>query len=95
VQTWLARNPRNTIHFTPTAGSWPKCGRDFFGIITRHGIRRGTLTRVKDLTSAIRRFIGGNPRPPAPATRTRCAVAISPGRHLAGHASGGDGTTRI
>jgi hypothetical protein len=50
---------------------------DFFGIITRHGIRRGTLTSVKDLTSAIRRFIGGtlgHPHRP----HGRCAVAISP-----------------
>jgi hypothetical protein len=29
----------------------------FFGIITRQAIRRGTLHNVKDLTSAIGRFI--------------------------------------
>ena len=57
VQAWLAKNPRITLHFTPTSGSWLNMVEIFFGIITRQAIRRGTFTSVKDLTSAIRRFI--------------------------------------
>jgi transposase len=57
VQAWLAKNPRITMHFTPTSGSWLNMIEIFFGIITRQAIRRGTFTSVKDLTSAIRRFI--------------------------------------
>lgn len=47
VKAWLAKNPRVTLHFTPTG-----CSRlnmeIFFGIITRQAIRRGTFTSVKD-----------------------------------------------
>jgi transposase len=59
VQEWLARNPRITLHFTPTSGSWMNMVEIFFGIITRQAIRRGTFASVKELTTAIRRFIDG------------------------------------
>jgi transposase len=59
VQAWLAKNPRITMHFTPTSGSWLNMVEIFFGIITRQAIRRGTFTSVKDLTSAIHRYIDG------------------------------------
>jgi hypothetical protein len=48
------RNPRITLHFTPTRGSWLNMVEIFFGIITRQAIRRGSFTSVKDLTAAIR-----------------------------------------
>jgi transposase len=57
VQAWLARNPRITMHFTPTSGSWLNMVEIFFGIITRQAIRRGTFTSVKDLIAAIEIFI--------------------------------------
>jgi len=59
VQKWLARNPRVTLHFTPTSGSWLNMVEIFFGIITRQAIRRGSFDSVRDLTAAIRRFIDG------------------------------------
>ncbi len=59
VGAWLARNPRITLHFTPTSGSWLNMVEIFFGIITRQALRRGSFTSVKDLTAAIRRFIDG------------------------------------
>lgn len=59
VQAWLARNPRITMHFTPTSGSWLNMVEIFFGIITRQAIRRGTFTSVKDLIAAIEAFIDG------------------------------------
>ena len=46
-------NPRITLHFTPTSGSWLNLVEIFFGIITRQAIRRGTFTSVKDLIAAI------------------------------------------
>jgi len=55
VKAWLARNPRITLHFTPTSASW--MNMVFFGIITRQAIRRGTFANVPDLISAIRRYI--------------------------------------
>ena len=59
VTAWLARNPRITLHFTPTSGSWLNLVEVFFSIITRQAIRRGTFTSVKDLIAAIERFIDG------------------------------------
>ena len=57
VKTWLAKNPRIVVHFTPTSGSWLNMVEIFFGIITRQAIRRGTFTSVKDLINAIETFI--------------------------------------
>jgi transposase len=59
VAAWLAKNPRITLHFTPTSGSWLNMVEIFFGIITRQAIRRGTFTSVKDLIGAIGAFIDG------------------------------------
>jgi transposase len=57
VRNWLDRNPRITLHFTPTSGSWLNLVEIFFGIITRQAIRRGTFASVRDLTQAIAGFI--------------------------------------
>jgi transposase len=59
VQAWLERNPRISLHFTPTSGSWLNLVEVFFSIITRQAIRRGTFTSVKDLIAAIEAFIDG------------------------------------
>lgn len=59
VKAWLARNPRITMHFTPTSASWMNMVEIFFGIITRQAIRRATFTSVPDLIGAIREFIDG------------------------------------
>jgi transposase len=57
VKAWLAKNPRITMHFTPTSGSWLNLVECFFSIITRQAIRRGTFTSVKDLIGAIETYI--------------------------------------
>lgn len=59
VRAWLARNPRITLHFTPTGASWLNMVEIFFSIITRQAIRRGSHTSVKDLIAAIEDFIDG------------------------------------
>jgi transposase len=59
VKAWLVKNPRVTMHFTPTSGSWLNMVEIFFGIITRQAIRRGTFTSVKQLITAIETFIDG------------------------------------
>ncbi len=59
VKAWLANNPRVTLHFTPTSGSWLNMVEIFFGIITRQAIRRGTFTSVKELKAAIGSYIDG------------------------------------
>ena len=59
INPWLAKNPRITLHFTPTSGSWLNLVEVFFSIITRQSIRRGSFDSVKELTAAIRAFITG------------------------------------
>ena len=68
INRWLARNPRITLHFTPTSGSWMNLVEVFFGIITRQAIRRGSFDSVPDLVAAIRAFID--------AYNTRCKPFI-------------------
>ena len=57
VETWLRRNRRVTLHFTPTSASWLNLVEVFFSIITRQAIHRGTFPSVADLVEAIRKFI--------------------------------------
>jgi len=57
VRAWLARNPRITLHFTPTGCSWLNLVECFFSVITRQAIRRGSFTSVKELITAIGAFI--------------------------------------
>ncbi len=59
INAWLAKNPRVTMHFTPTSGSWLNLVEVFFGIITRQAIRRGSFDSVRELVTAIREFIAG------------------------------------
>ncbi len=78
VDAWLARHPRVTLHFTPTSGSWLNLVEVFFGIITRQAIRRGTFTSVKELVTAISRFIDGWNERCHPFTWTKTADEILP-----------------
>jgi hypothetical protein len=76
VKAWLARNPRITLHFTPTSGSWLNLVEIFFGIITRQAIRRGTFTSVTDLITAIKTYIEGWNERAHPFTWTKTADQI-------------------
>jgi transposase len=76
VVTWLARNPRITLHFTPTSGSWLNMVEIFFGIITRQAIRRGSFGSVRELTDAITQFIDGWNERCQPFTWTKDADTI-------------------
>jgi transposase len=78
VAAWLAKNPRVTLHFTPTSGSWLNLVEVFFGIITRQAIRRGTFTCVKELVTAISNFIDGWNDRCQPFTWTKTADEILP-----------------
>ena len=78
INAWLAKNPRVTLHFTPTSGSWLNLVEVFFGIITRQAIRRGSFDSVKDLVTAISRFIDGWNDRCHPFTWTKTADEILP-----------------
>jgi transposase len=78
IVAWLEKNPRITLHFTPTSGSWLNLVEVFFGIITRQAIRRGSFDSVKELTAAIRTFIDGWNDRCHPFTWTKTADEILP-----------------
>lgn len=66
VRAWLEKNPRITLHFTPTGCSWINLVECFFSVITRQAIRRGSFTSVRQLTDTIGAFIdtwNDHPRP--------------------------------
>jgi transposase len=73
VKAWLHKNPRVTMHFTPTSCSWLNLVEIFFGIITRQAIRRGTFTDVTDLETAIRTYIDSYNERAKPFTWTKTA----------------------
>ena len=78
INDWLAKNPRITLHFTPTSGSWLNLVEVFFGIITRQAIRRGSFDSVAQLVTAIRAFIDGWNDRSHPFTWTKTADEILP-----------------
>src|SRR4029078_9977517 len=53
VKAWLERHPRWTFHFTPTSGSWLNAVENFFSVLTRKRIRRGSFHSIVDLPAAI------------------------------------------
>ena len=73
IRRWLAKNPRITLHFTPTSCSWLNMVEIFFGIITRQAIRRGTFTDVAELETAIRNYIDSYNERAKPFTWTKNA----------------------
>ena len=79
INQWLAKNPRITLHFTPTSGSWLNLAEVFFAIITRQAIRRGSFDSVTQLVAAIRTFIAGYNDRCKPFVWTKSADDILPG----------------
>lgn len=78
INAWLDKNPRVTLHFTPTSGSWLNMVEVFFSIITRQAIRRGSFNSVKELMAAITAFIAGWNQRCHPFVWTKTADEILP-----------------
>lgn len=78
ITAWLVKNPRVTMHFTPTSGSWLNMVEVFFSIITRQAIRRGSFDSVKELVAAISAFIDGWNQRCHPFVWTKTADEILP-----------------
>lgn len=76
VKDWLAANPRVSIHFTPTHASWMNMVETWFSIAERQAIHRGNYRSVRDLTTAIRRFIDAWNDRAVPFTWTKTAEQI-------------------
>ena len=77
VLAWLARHPRWTFHFTPTAGSWLNAVETFFSALTRRRLRRGVFRSIVELQEAINRYIADHNDDPAPFVWTKTADQIT------------------
>jgi transposase len=76
VLAWLARHPRWTFHFTPTAGSWLNAVESFFSALTRRRLKRGVFRSIVDLQAAIHRYLAEHNRDPKPFVWTKRAEQI-------------------
>ena len=59
VQAWVAKNPRITMHVTPTSGSWLNHCRDLLRASLARRSAEEPFTSVADLIAAIETFIDG------------------------------------
>ena len=76
VKAWLGRHPRWTFHFTPTSGSWLNAVENFFSVLTRKRIRRGSFHSIVDLQAAIKRYLAEHNAEPKPFVWTASAASI-------------------
>ena len=76
VKAWLKRHPRWTFHFTPTSGSWLNAVENFFSVLTRKRIRRGSFHSLVDLQAAIKRYLAEHNAEPKPFVWTASAASI-------------------
>ena len=76
VLAWLARHPRWTFHFTPTAGSWLNAVESFFSALTRRRLKRGVFRSIVDLQAAIHRYLAEHNADPKPFVWTKRAEQI-------------------
>jgi transposase len=76
MKAWLERHPRWTFHFTPTSGSWLNAVENFFSVLTRKRIRRGSFHSIVDLQAAIRRYLAEHNAEPKPFVWTASAASI-------------------
>ena len=76
VKAWLERHPRWTFHFTPTSGSWLNAVENFFSVLTRKRIRRGSFHSLVDLQAAIKRYLAEHNAVPKPFVWKASAASI-------------------
>ena len=76
VQSWLKRNPRFHLHFTPTGASWLNMIERFFRDLGQRAIKRGSFHDVNDLVGAIDEYINQHNDCPKPFIWTASAKDI-------------------
>lgn len=76
VRSWLTKNPRFHIHFTPTSASWLNMVERFFREITNKRLRRGVFHSVEELIQAIEAYIVNYNHAPSPFVWTAKAADI-------------------
>ena len=57
VRRWLLRHPRFHFHFVPTGSSWLNQVEEWFNLLTKRRIRRGTFRSEAELCHALYAYI--------------------------------------
>jgi hypothetical protein len=76
VKQWLTRHPRYHAHFTPTSASWLNQVERFFGLLTDRRIRRESFATVRQLETAIHKYVANHDEKATPVQRTADADTI-------------------
>jgi len=76
IRNWLAKRPRFHVHFTPTSASWINLVERWFAALTEKQIRRGTHRSVRELETAIKRYLAVTNEAPRPFVWSKTADEI-------------------
>ena len=76
IRDWLAKRPRDHLHFTPTSASWLNLVEGWFALLTQRQIRRGIFPSIAALEEAVRRYIAATNADPRPFVWTKSADQI-------------------
>ena len=76
IRNWLAKRPRFHVHFTPTSASWINLVERWFAALTEKQIRRGTHRSVRELETAIKRYLTVTNESPHPFIWSKTADEI-------------------
>jgi transposase len=76
IRRWLAKRPRFHVHFTPTSASWINLVERWFAALTEKQIRRGTHRSVRELETAIKRYLAVTNESPRPFVWSKTADEI-------------------
>ncbi len=76
VISWLKRNKRFHVHFTPTSASWLNMVERFFRDISERRLRRGVFRSVPELVQAVTDYVAGHNHNPKPFIWTATAFDI-------------------
>jgi len=76
IQRWLAKRPRDHLHFTPTSGSWINMVEGWFAQLATRPLRRGSFRSTRALEHAIRSYLAHANQAPKPFFWTKSADDI-------------------
>src|SRR5690349_2834446 len=76
IHNWFAKRPHWHEHFTPTSSSWINQVERFFALLAEKQIKRGAHKSVKELITAIEKFIQKRNADPKPLRWSKSADDI-------------------
>lgn len=76
IRRWLLKRPRFHVHFTPTGASWLNLVERWFALLSEKQIKRGSHRSVRELVTAIKRYLDLTNRNPRPFVWTKTADEI-------------------